>query len=364
MDNLNATLNYIGSKKSLLDFIDNVLIKVNQKLSKNKKDNITFFDGFAGTGIVGKYFNYKYNYINIANDLEYYSYIINYSNLKVNYTNKLKNHILELDKLTKPKNNLLITNNYSPAGELNRMFWTIENANKGDAIMEELNTLKINNNINNDEYLFLVSSLIISIDKVANTASVYEAYLKQFKKTAQNIFKLNPIHTNENINNIKNNKVYNLDINSDTILNNEYDIVYLDPPYNSRQYGSNYNCLNYIAKYDKDLEIYGKSGLIKNYNKSKYCSKTFARNTFEELIKNIKSKYILISYNNEGIINQTDFVNILKTKGKTTLYKKLYKKFKSSINQENENVYEYLYLCQVNKIGEYSEIIINNIIDV
>ena len=45
MENINATLNYIGSKKSLLDFIDNVLIKVNKKLNK---DNITFFDGFAG----------------------------------------------------------------------------------------------------------------------------------------------------------------------------------------------------------------------------------------------------------------------------------------------------------------------------
>lgn len=357
MENINATLNYIGSKKSLLDFIDNVLIKVNKKLNK---DNITFFDGFAGTGIVGKYFNNKYNYISIANDLEYYSYIINYSNLKVNYTDKLKNLIEKLNKLEKPKSNdnLLITNNYSPAGELNRMFWTIDNSNKADAIMEYLINLKNKNEIDNDEYIFLVSSLIISMDKVANTASVYEAYLKQFKKTAQNIFELKPVHINRNINNIDNNRVYNLDINN-VILDNDIDIVYLDPPYNARQYGSNYNCLNYIAKYNKDLELYGKSGLIKNYNKSKYCSKQFAKNTFEELINNIKSKYILISYNNEGIIKQQDFINILKTKGKTTLYKKLYKKFKSSINQEDEKVYEYLYLCQVNKKGGYSEKIIN-----
>jgi adenine-specific DNA-methyltransferase len=349
----NSTLNYIGSKKSLLEFLDFVVNKIKNKINKQNND-ITFFDGFAGTGIVSKYFNKKYGFKNIANDMEYYSYIINYSNLKVPYTNNLKNIIMELNNLTETNNENfnLITKNYSPEGENQRLFWIPENTKKADAIIEKINSI----NITNDEKIFLIASLITSIDKVANTASVYEAYLKQFKKSAKNIFELKPVHTNQNIEN--NNEVYNLDINNEIILDNEYDIVYLDPPYNERQYSSNYNTLNYIARYDSNLEIYGKAGLIKNYNKSKFCSKVYAEKEFETIINKLNCKYILVSYNNEGIIPQDKFIEILKNKGRTVLYKKVYKKFKSSDKQNDEVVYEYLYLCSVGKVGEYKEYII------
>jgi adenine-specific DNA-methyltransferase len=76
------TLNYIGSKKKLIDFIN---IPISKIVSNTKKD-IVFLDGFAGTGIVGSYFHNKYNFNIIANDLEYYSYIINHSLLCVKYS--------------------------------------------------------------------------------------------------------------------------------------------------------------------------------------------------------------------------------------------------------------------------------------
>jgi len=96
---MNSVLNYIGSKKSLLTFIENVINDINY--DKNK--NIIFFDGFAGTGIVGKYFNDKYNFAIHSNDLEYYSYIVSYATLKVPYTQKIENKINELNKLKKYK---------------------------------------------------------------------------------------------------------------------------------------------------------------------------------------------------------------------------------------------------------------------
>jgi adenine-specific DNA-methyltransferase len=357
---IQSTLNYIGSKKSLLPFLDYVISKLNKRLENNKKlqtKDITFLDGFAGTGIVGKYFNRKYNYQTTSNDLEYYSWIINYANLKVPYTDKLSSLIKELNQLKQTSNNnyKLLTTNYSPAGKENRQFWTIENANKADAIMEKIQTIEINN----DEKIFLIASLLISLDKVANTASVYEAYLKKFKTTASTLFEFRPIHQDKQIKNQDLNKVFNQDINSN-ILDNEYLIVYLDPPYNERQYSSNYNALNYIAKYDSNLEIYGKAGLIKNYNKSKFCSKINAESEFNNIIKRINAKYILVSYNNEGIIEQNKFIEILKNKGRITLYKKVYKKFKSSDKQENTNVYEYLYLCSVGKKGKFREKLIED----
>jgi adenine-specific DNA-methyltransferase len=350
------TLNYIGSKKSLLSFLDYVLVKVNKRFNIETK-YIKFLDGFAGTGIVSKYFNEKYGYKTFSNDLEYYSFIISYSNLKVLFTDKLNNIINELNKLSEPisPNYNLLTNNYSPKGKEKRMFFTEQNTKKADAIIEKINDLYNQSILSNDEKIFIISSLVVSLDKVANTASVYEAYLKEFKKSALQLFELKPIHTNTEINNFENNMAYNFDINNETILNQEWSIVYLDPPYNERQYSSNYNLLNFVSKYDSNLEIYGKAGLIRNYNKSKFCSKTFAEKEFQAIIDKIKAKYILVSYNNEGIISQDKFIGILKTKGRVTLYKKEYKRFKSNDNNGSNTVYEYLYLVSVGKKGKYRE---------
>ena len=166
------------------------------------------------------------------------------------------------------------------------------------------------------------------------------------------------------------NKVYNVDINSDTIYNQTYDICYLDPPYNERQYSSNYHPLNYIAIYD-DISIYGKTGLIKDYNKSKYCNKS-ALSTLTDLITKLKTKHILLSYNNEGIIDIEEIKKILLNEGDVILYKKIYKKFKSErktveiVDNKISIVYEYLFHCtkkisnnSLDCISKYCEIIVN-----
>lgn len=333
------SFNYIGSKKSLLDFID---IPISKIIKKYKKD-VVMLDGFAGTGIVGMHFQSKYINLNVvANDLEYYSYIINFAQLCVPYTDKLKNLIndFNLIEIKNKKDFNLISINYSPKGESGRMFWTQENAEKADYIKYLINKNLENNSINNEEAIFLNASLLSSMDKLANTASVYGAFLKKFKNTALQKLELKPIHTNETLNG---NKVYNNDVNSDEIFNQKYDIVYLDPPYNQRQYSSNYHPLNYIAKYDKDIEIYGKTGLLKDSNKSKYCQKKEAYEMLSHLVTNLQTKHIILSYNNEGIIDFEKIKELLTNLGKVILYMKPYKKFKSNDNQENENVYEYLF---------------------
>jgi len=338
------SLNYIGSKKTLIEFLE---IPIKKIISKN--DNVlTLLDGFAGTGVVGMYFKNKYaNLKVIANDLEYYSYIVNYAQLCVPYTNKLKDLITKINQeIQKPivlKDNFkLISNNYSLKGTDKRMFWTEENA----IICDHIIYLLKNEDINDDEYKFLLGSLLCSMDKVANTASVYGAFLKKFKSTANNKIELKPIHINEFENN---SEVFNDDINSDDILDKKYDIVYLDPPYNERQYSSNYHPLNYIAKYDKKIELYGKTGLIKDYNKSKYCQKSNALEMLTNLVNNFKTKHILLSYNNEGIMDIEEIKKLLLKNGKVTLYKKVYKKFKSNTKQEDENVFELLFHCEKGK---------------
>lgn len=354
-----ATLNYIGSKKSLLNFIDYALKKINTKFEKF--DDIKFLDGFAGSGIVGKFFNKKYGYNVFSNDLEYYSYILSFALLKVEYTDKITNIIEKLNLLIKPINETnynLITENYSEKGKEKRKFWTINNSQKADAIMENIKLQLENKQINNNEYIFLLASLLSSIDKYANTASVYSAYLKKHKLASLKQFEIKPIHTDKKIINNEKNYNFNVDINTEIILNNEYDIVYLDPPYNNRQYSSNYHPLNFIAKYDNSIIPYGKTGLLENSNKSNYSISKNVEQTFKFLIEKINAKYILLSYNNEGLMNKTTIKNILQKKGKTTLYKYEYKKYKSQLKQNNDKVYEYLYLCEVNIKGDYSSYIV------
>ncbi len=126
------------------------------------------------------------------------------------------------------------------------------------------------------------------------------------------------------------------------------DILYLDPPYNHRQYGANYHLLNTIAKYDT-FTPKGKTGL-REYNRSRYCKKSEVKDAFEELIKNAKFKYIFLSYNNEGLMSEEEVANIMKKYGKYDLITKEYQRFKAD-KSENRNhranyTFEYLHILK------------------
>lgn len=153
--------------------------------------------------------------------------------------------------------------------------------------------------------------------------------------------------------------VYNQTIESLSIAT---DIVYLDPPYNNRQYSSNYCPLNYIARYDDTIHTRGKTGLLENYNKSKFSIKKDAVDTFIKLIDGILSSYIFVSYNEEGIIPFQEMKRIFLKKGDVKLYKIRYKKYKSSTKQKDENIFEFIWYIDArtrSDLHTFDEIIIN-----
>ena len=344
-------MNYIGSKLSLLNFLEECINKVT-----NKKYEI-FFDAFAGTGVVGKHFK-KQNYKIIANDIQYYSYVLNknyISNSKhlefksfkhIQIKNK-ENFIFDyLNNIEQKKG--FIFNNYCKEGdkEYKRNYFTKENAIKCDSIRIKIEEWKQKRLINYNEYYFLLASLLESIDKVANTASVYGAYLKNFKKSALKTFILNP--ANLFISSINTHKVYNKDINK--IIKNIFsDVLYLDPPYNNRQYATNYHILETIAKYDNPV-IKGKTGL-RNYEnqKSKFCIKKKVKEEFKKLIVNAKTKYIFLSYNNEGLLSLEDIEEIMRIKGNYGYFTKKYNRFKADNKRKNKanTTLEYIHYIKV-----------------
>ncbi|MCF6180535.1 DNA adenine methylase [Lutibacter sp.] len=330
-------MNYIGSKNKLSSFLKKSIINT----VGNNLSELVFCDLFAGTGIVGRTFKPLVKQV-IANDIEYYSYVLTKNYIENHQEIDIKDYFEVLNNLEEVEG--FIFNNYSENGKAARLYFSAENGKKIDAIRQQIEIWKSNNQISLNEYYFLLASLLESADKVANTASVYGAYLKKIKKTAAK--KLIFIPANYEITN-NSHQVFNEDSN-ELIQKIKGDILYLDPPYNARQYGANYHILNTIALYD-DFEPKGKTGL-RNYYKSSYCKKGAVKKAFEDLIKNAKFKYIFLSYNNEGLMTENEVKNIMKSYGKYSLKTTNYRRFKAD-KTENRNhkatsTVEYLHILE------------------
>lgn len=334
-------MNYIGSKLSLLNFLEESINKVVDK------DNVVFCDLFAGTGAVGSHFKKK-GWKVVANDIQYYSYVLNrhyIGNHRILKFKGLEDVLPEIKNVSflnrkdfvcsvlsnMPGEKGFIFNNYCPSGSNGqRQYFSDDNGKKCDAIRKKIEDWKSKKVIDENEYYFLLASLLESIDKTANTASVYGAFLKKIKKSAQKLLVLKPA---ELIINDQDHEVFNEDINS-VISKIKGDVLYLDPPYNQRQYATNYHVLETIAKYDEP-EVHGKTGL-RNYEKEKsqYCSRTKVKEAFKNLIEAASVKYIFLSYNNEGLMTLDDIKEIMGARGKYGFFTQEYGRFKADKNRE------------------------------
>jgi adenine-specific DNA-methyltransferase len=326
-------LNYIGSKKSLLETID----KVFEKYVDSGK---TFADLFAGTGAVAKFVHDKYHCKVIANDMQYYAYIIN----KASLTRYTRADISRINELVAKYNALgnvrgFFVKNYAPP---KRMYFTAANAGRIDAMRGALE--KDRPYIDDRVYVYMLANIISCADKVANTSAVYASYLKEFKDSALREMTLMPF--NEDIpNNQIGNRVYNSDI-LELGSHGNADVIYLDPPYNNRQYSDNYHVLETIAKYDNP-KIHGITGLRDDlvHGKSLF-STAHAIDHFAALVTGLVCKVLILSYNDEGIMSMKDIRRVLKGRfAHVKLYKIPYKKFIAQDNVERKTLYEYLFVA-------------------
>ena len=318
-------MNYIGSKYSLLDFIDHTI----KSVVGEDMSHLVFCDLFAGTGIVGRHFKTQVSKV-ISNDWEYYSYILNRNYIGNHLEIEGKDEYIEKLNQLDGIDNGFIYSQYCLGGGNNRQYFSDENGKKIDAARVAIEEWKNNGEISDDLYYFLLCSLIESADKHANTASVYGAFLKSLKKSAQKPIVITPATYQLNSHN---HQVYREDANI-LIKSISGDILYLDPPYNARQYGANYHLLNTIAEYEA-FEPKGKTGL-REYNKSDYCSKSVVKDSFENLIADAKFKYIVLSYNNEGLMSIDIIRQIMSKYGRYQVFQKEYSRFRAD-KVENRN---------------------------
>ena len=185
---------------------------------------------------------------------------------------------------------------------------------------------------------------------MANTASVYEAFLKKMKRSAQNTIELKPLPII--ISDGTSGVVYKEDSNI-LIKKIKGDILYMDPPYNSRKYNTNYHILETIA-YGDMPEIKGKTGVRCDGSLSSFNSRQKVLDAFEDIVKNAKFKYIFLSYNDEGLMKVEDIQRIMEKYGRYRRYERYHKRYKASKNKEVEkkSTIEFLHALEKNDFNE------------
>ena len=356
-------MRFIGSKEKLIFFIECVV----QEMEVKGK---IFFDIFSGTTKVAQHFKEK-GYNIISNDNLYFSYILQKTYIENNtipkflyLTQWLKQKKTYDNRKTEVENVINFLNNvkgikdyafenYAPSGKYQRMYFSDENAQKIDEILQIISWWKQNNLISEIEEIILKTSLVEAIPFVSNISGTYGAYLKSWDKRA---FKSLTLEVPQFILSTNQHYCFQKDAN-ELVRDIEADILYLDPPYNTRQYISNYHVLETIAKNDK-IELKGKTGLRKDdyLCKSKFSQKNSCAEALEDLIMNAKVDSILMSYNSEGIIPETEIERIFRKKGGNyTKFEESYRRFKSNSSiTSDRGVVEYIYFIEMPTRRYYS----------
>ena len=374
-------ITYIGNKRSLLPFIKQGVEIVQKELNK---EFLHCFDVFSGSGIVSRFLK-SYASSITTNDLETYAKIISSCYL----SNKSSINFDELDKihseLVKSTANEISTcelNNscpgfvselYAPKDEDNvqfgeRCFYTPYNAKYIDIMRQ-----KITDEVPMELQKFFIAPLLSEVSVHANTAGIFKGFYKN-SRTGKGQFGGNGKNALERIKGkielplpIFSNfecpsYIFQEDANTlilDEMLYNhlpekEFDLAYIDPPYNQHPYGSNYFMLNLIANYQRpDCEKISRvSGIPKDWNRSSFNRKRDAAESFTNLVSSLRAKYLMVSFNSEGYISKNEMINILEKVGTVTVLDISYNAFKGSRNLKNRDIYvsEYLFIVKKHKV--------------
>lgn len=350
-------MRYIGNKENIIEKIYNIL-------KSHDVVGSSFFDFFSGTTNVARFYK-QLGYKVFSSDVMYMSFCLQKAYIENNSvptfdkllhtfktTTTTSLFVTPLDIVIEYLNNIeprkgFIYYNYTPEGTADlqqpRMYFSNENGKIIDAIRQQIEQWNNDKLLSESEYYILLTCLIETISFYANVAGIYAAFQKKWDPRAIKKLQLRTIrfYDNKQIN-----PVYNVD--SMTLLPQiDVDILYLDPPYNERQYLPNYHLVETIAKYDNPL-IKGVTGMREYENKkSTFCNVKTALRDLETIVRIAKYKHLVLSYNSEGIMKQDDIINIFSKYGSVNVEQFEYARFKSNNNglaKTKKNVFEQLYI--------------------
>lgn len=324
---------YLGSKERLLPFIQRIVCEHTEEIN-------TVADIFGGTGVVADMFAKEGKHV-IINDILHSNYLA--------YQTFFGNEGIRLDNVKCALETMNGIHGYGD-GYLQRVYgnryFSLENADKIGSARQwvEDNKLKFNQR----EYACLITSIIYGSDKVANTVGHYDAYRKRMDSLNEVKFKMPLIH------NEYSSSIFQEDANK-LVRHIHADLIYIDTPYNSRQYVDSYHVLENIADWNKP-EVVGvaRKSTDRKDRKSKY-NLVSAPQAFEDLIAHINARYVLVSFNNmsqkgagrsNAKISHKEIIESLSKRGQLKIFRKDFRPF-SSGKSKIKNHQEILYLLQV-----------------
>lgn len=336
-------MRYIGSKDNLLDFIEFTV----------RDSGITsgvFCDLFAGTTAVGRYFKNR-GYSIISNDLMHFSFVFGKAYIEaceapdygglgfISPPSLLHTDGCALQGVVDYLNSLapvpgFMHEHYSDVGTKNlasqRMYLSADNAARIDSIRNQLAVWHSQGCISDAGFFLLLAALLEAVPGVSNISGTYGSYLKYWEARSQKRLTLEvPVI----IPSACTHAVYAMDGN-ELVKTLRCNVLYLDPPYNARQYAPNYHILETIASWDAPT-IYGKTGL-RPYaaQRSQYCNGETALKALAEIARNAACDVLLLSYNSEGIMPDEDIRQVLSERGPLKVHHKSYRRYKSDSDNE------------------------------
>lgn len=333
-------MRYIGNKESMVEEIDSFI-----ESRVESEESLTLFDAFCGTGAVSDRLKNKFNLV--INDNLKWATVYTAGRL---YASSCHFERLGFDPFaflnqSDEKVQGFIYKNYAPT-ESSRMYFTPENAARIDYFRKQIEEWHKNKLLSEAEYMLLLASLVESVSRVSNTAGVYGAFLKKWDGRAlKPIEFIKPAYNACDSLNIK---IYNA--KTENIISDvKCDILYLDPPYTQNQYGTQYHLLETLILNDHPSvsKVTGSRPVMPM--RSDWSKEYKAHILLDKIIANTTARYIVMSYNNDGLMSKEYIEAVMKRYGKPETYccKKIsYKKYQNWKSQNHKEHFEYLFFVE------------------
>lgn len=308
-------MRYIGSKTATLPWLG-------QMVSDRAPDARSLCDPFAGTCVVARHFKGLGLRVVTGDELEL-SYVLQRATIELDGPPVFAglrrilgqaNAVDPLDYLNRLSGKPgYFHDTFSPAGEAGRVFFTSENAARIDAIRDCIVIWRRNGLITGAEPAYLLASLLDAADRVANTAGTYYAHLKSVTRKADRPLRLVPPPTSSAG---QGSQCFRMDARQ-LVQQTNVDILYLDPPYNGRDYARYYHLPETLVSGAAPLAT-GKSGAPKlDRDRSDFYRPSRATDALADICKAANARHIVVHYTTDGIISHDDVLDMLQNRGET-----------------------------------------------
>lgn len=355
-------ITYIGNKRGMAAPIERAVREARDRVGGRRLRSL---DLFSGSGFVSRLLK-RHSSLVAANDTEAYARAVSECYL----SNRDEELLAEAAVLVTHLNDAaasgavrdgFIRELYSPADDKNielgeRVFYSNDNARRLDFYAQELHELPT------EMRRLLLGPLLSKASIHANTGGVFKGFYKdkhtgigKFGAAAGDAVSriLAPIELEVPVMSMieTEHEVYQQDANALAPDLGEFDLVYIDPPYNQHPYGSNYFMLNLLTEYERPREVSKVSGIPTDWNRSGYNVRKQALPLLDNLFASIPARFLLVSFNSEGYVTTDEIKAALEKHGRVDEMIVKYNTYRASRNLRDRDIHVHEHLFLLDRTG-------------